>query len=188
VICADDKYACRTALSAAVKLWSADRNCDGVYGETIVIDENGREQDRQPPQSGPIWLFRYCPVVYHCSLLVRRRAIVDAGILLDVNFPYRADYVWIIRLIRAGCRFKRLRRPIAMFRQHSMQRSNNRDPARIEELRRVNQLYGELNPVFVYVVDKWWRLIKLKNLFCRRGFLVCVHAISERLSHDRTVT
>lgn len=184
VICADDKYASQTAISAAVKLWHSACSCDAVYGETIIIDENGREHDRQPPGSGPLWLFRYYSVVQHCSLLIKRSVVVDSGFLFNEQFPYLADYDWINRLIRGGCRFKRLRKPIALFREHSMQRSHHRSSARIEERRRVIELHGKPIPVVAFIVDKWWRLVKLKNLLLRRGFLVCLQAVFSNFSGD----
>ncbi len=177
VICADDKYACRTAISSAVRLWSVDPNCDAVYGETIRIDESGHEEDRQPPLSGPLWVFPYYAVVTHCSLLVRRSVIVDGKIFFDVNIPYAADTDWILRLIHSGCRFERLRQPIAHFRQHSMQRSHTGSAQMSEDHRRVMQNHGGFNPVVAFVVNKWWRFVKLRSLCQHRGFLVCFEAI-----------
>ena len=185
VICSDDKYASRTALSAAVKLWSSNPDCGAVYGDTIRIDENGRILDDEVPRNVPLCLFRYYPGICHCSLLVNRRAVVDGGILFDERFPYMADYDWIIRLIRKGLRFKRLRMPIAMFRQHAVQRSQDANPIRVEERQRIVMKYGELNPAILFIVNKWWRLTKLKNLLLRRGPLACFKAINKRLSSDK---
>lgn len=186
IIAADDYYACATAISSAAKLLVAYPRYDAVFGGTIIVDESGREVDKQPPRSGPLWLFRYYPVVFHCSLLVRRRVIVDGGIFFDESFPRSGDYDWIIRLIKAGCRFKRLRKPIARYRTHPMQRSRDWDATRVEELKRVFQLHGNLNPVVLSVVNKWVILIKLKNLFLRRGFAASLQAIKARLSDDKT--
>jgi glycosyltransferase involved in cell wall biosynthesis len=186
IICADDKYAEATAISSAVKLLTRCPGYGAVYGETIMVDESGREVDKQPPRSGPLWLFRYYPVVFHCSLLVRRRVIVDGGIFFDESFPRSGDYDWIIRLIKSGCRFKRLRKPIAKYRTHPMQLSGRLDAARIKELQRVLQLHGGLNVVILFLVNKWVQLIKLKNLVLRRGFVEAFRAAKARWNRDKT--
>lgn len=178
MICADDKYASRTSISDAVKLWSSDRNCDAIYGDTIYIDESGHILPNEPPRSAPIWLYRYYPnTSQHCSLLVKRKIIIEKKLFLDLTFPLKADYDWIIRLIRAGCRFKRLKKPIAMFRQHPLQRSHDLNPAHCDEIRRLAQVHGKLNPIIDFFVNKWWRFVKLKNLFLHRGLVICLHAI-----------
>ena len=123
VICADDKYASTTAISAAVKLFNVYSNCDVVYGYTITIDEDSRVLDIEGPRVGPLWMFRYYAVVMHCSLLVKRDKIVNAELWFDESFPYSADFDWIMRMIHAGYCFRRLRRPMAMFRMHRLQRS-----------------------------------------------------------------
>lgn len=186
IICADDKYAETTAISSAANLLIACPRLDAVYGETIMVDENGREVDKQPPRSGPVWLFRYYAVITHCSLFVRRRVILDGGFYFDETFPHTADYDWIMRLIRAGCRFKRLRKPIALYRYHPAQRHLHWDLARVQEQRRLFQLHGELNPGFVYFVNLGAALIKLKNLLLRRGFVACLRGINERLTLAKT--
>jgi glycosyltransferase involved in cell wall biosynthesis len=186
VICSDDKYASRTALSDAVKLWSSNPDCDAVYGDTIRIDENGRILDDEVPRNVPLCLFRYYPGICHCSLLVNRCVVVGEAILFDERFPYMADYDWIIQLMRRGLRFKRLRKPIAMFRQHAVQRSQDANPVRIEERQRIVLKYGKLNKVILFIVNKWWRLTKLKNLLIRRGPLVCYREINKRLTCDKT--
>lgn len=185
VICADDKYASSTAISAAVELLLSNGSYDAVYGETIIIDENGREHDRQPPGSGPLWLFRYHSVVLHCSLLLKRSVVVDAGFLFDERFPYLSDYDWINRLIRGGCRFRRLRKPIARYREHSMQRTHDVSAARIEERRTVIELHGKPNPMLAFFVNKWWRSVKFMNLFRRRGLLACCQAIRAHFNHEK---
>jgi glycosyltransferase involved in cell wall biosynthesis len=177
VISADDKYAARVAVSSAVSALASAAEHDAVYGDTVRVDEDGHVVDNEPPRSVPIWLFRYYPGVSHCSLLVRRRFLIERGILFDESCTYFGDYDWIIRLIRSGCRFKRLRKPIAMYRQHALQRSLDVNPARTAELRRLSELHGKLNPIGVFIVNRWWRLTKLKNLFFHRGLVACVEAI-----------
>jgi len=185
LVCSDDKYATKTAISDAVSLFNSDSNCHAVYGETIRVDEYGLPLDDEPPRCVPLFLFRYYPGISHCSLFVRRSVVVGQSILFDEQFPYAADYEWIIRIISMGFRFKRLRKPVALFRQHPTQRSQDGNPSRTEELRRIAEIHGELNPIIVFFVNKWWRLVKLKNLFLHRGFRVSLRAVCVSLTRAR---
>ena len=181
VICADDKYACSRAISSAVNRFQADQRCDVVYGETLVIGEEGALLEFEGPRSGPVWMFRYYPVVAHCSLFIKREMVIEAGLLFDVSFAYSADYDWIMRMIGAKYAFRRLRQPVAMFRRHPMQRSGYVSPERAKEVERLRFRYGEGNPVLRSVVRQWVRLTMLSNLARRKGISACAHEIRSRI-------
>lgn len=180
VICADDKYAGETAISSAVKCMTSYKQCDAVYGETIMMNEKSCVLDTEPPVSGPLWFFRYYPIVCHCSLLLKRSVIINKDCFFDTTFPYAADHVWIIQLIQKGCVFRRLRKPIAMFRVHATQRSQDNNPIRIDEQKRIIQMYGDVNRTVFRLVHKWRQLAKLKQIFFRYGWLGCLSAVVKR--------
>lgn len=180
VICADDKYASRTAISAVVKLFNVYSKCDVVYGETITIGEDSRVLDAEQPRGGPLWMFRYYAVVTHCSMLVKRKKILEVDLWFDESFPYVADFDWIMRMIRTGFHFRRLRQPVAMFRQHPSQRSEDVSQARVEELQRLWQRHGKQNRLVLFMFEQWFRLTKLKNLLFRRGIVGVIQKIRSR--------
>jgi glycosyltransferase involved in cell wall biosynthesis len=182
IICSDDKYASRTSISAAVNKFNKYNECDVIYGETITIGEDGLVLDEEQPRTGPLWIFRYYAVLTHCSMLVKRTRIVEADLWFDESFPYIADYDWIMRMFRAGFIFKRLRQPIAMFRQHASQRSVDVSPARVEEFEQLWQKYGKRNRFVLSLVQKWVALTKLRNLLYRRGISGFIRTIKLRLS------
>lgn len=182
VICADDKYASRNAISAAVKLFTDCNKCDVVYGETITIGEDGRVVDIEGPRGGPLWIFPYYPVAAHCSILVKREKIVNEALWFDESFPYIADFDWIMRMIQSGYHFKRLRKPVAMFRMHRLQRSGDISQARIDEFQRARQRYGEGIWLLRYLIRKWVTMTMLKNLFSRRGIFAGIKEVSARIS------
>ena len=181
VICADDKYASRNAISAAVTLFNNCSECDVVYGETITVGEDGRVVDIEGPRSGPLWIFPYYPVAAHCSLMVKRDKIVKGALWFDESFPYIADFDWIMRMIQARLHFKRLREPIAMFRMHRLQRSGDVSKARRDEFQRARQKYGEGNSFVRYLIRKWVQMTMLRNLFVRRGIFAGIQELSTRL-------
>jgi glycosyltransferase involved in cell wall biosynthesis len=181
IICADDRYASSGAISAAVKPFMMGRRCDAVYGETIFIGEDGALCDLEGPRSGPLWMFRYHQVATHCSLLVKRDKVIDSGLFLDEAFPYAADFDWIMRMIHAGYRFRRLHQPVAMFRVHPKQRSRDVSPERVEEVQLLRSRYGAGNRVVRFTVRQWVRSVVLRNLLMRRGVAACAHEIGSRM-------
>lgn len=185
VICADDKYACPTAISAAVACFGTAEGCDAVYGETPTIDENGCVIAMEGPRSGPLWMFPYYQVVSHCSLLVKRKRLMEANLLFDESLPYSADFDWIMKMIKGGFRFHSIRRPVAMFRRHGLQRSQDVSEAREGERRVLRLRYGHGNRFVACLVRQWVRLIVVKNLAFRRGFVACLVEVVSRLKHGR---
>lgn len=180
VICADDKYASRTAISAVVKQFYVYDKCDVVYGDTITIGEDGRPLDAEQPRGGPMWMYHYYTVVTHCSMLVKRERIVEADLWFDESFPYTADFDWIMRMKRSGFHFRRLRQSVAMFRQHPLQRSEDVSMARVEELHRLWQRHGKRNRLILFMFGRWIVLTKLKNLLLRQGIVGVIQRVRSR--------
>jgi len=185
IICSDDFYASKTSISELVKLWCLNKDIDVVYGDTIRVDEKNNILDDEPPRCVPLWLFRYYPGIAHCSLLIKRSIVINQDFLFDIRLLYTADYDWIIRLIKNGYKFKKSRKPIASFRVHSNQRSQDDNMYKNNEHNIIRHLHGDINPVLMYIVDKWWRITKLKNLFLRRGFMYCVQRIYKKIKINK---
>jgi glycosyltransferase involved in cell wall biosynthesis len=161
IISADDKYAGPDVIGTAVWGFGRNRMYDAVYGDTIRIDENGVALAGEPPRSNPVWMYKYYPGISHCSLLITRDFLMKQDIRFDETLRYVGDYDWILRIIRAGCRFKRIRSPIAMYRYHASQLSLDMTPRRVEELEEMRVRYGKPNPAVAFIVNKWWRGVKL---------------------------
>ncbi len=186
VICSDDRYACPTAISAAVRALIT-RAADVVYGDTQRIDERGRRVDAEPPRSAPLWLFRYYPGITHCSLLLWRRIVAGDGLMFDEALPYAADHDWILRLIKSKYRFTRINQPIAQFRHHAHQRSYDANPVRIKERELLIRYHGKPNPVMVVIVSIWCRMVKLLHLLDRRGLWAALRVVFAKIGRLRGV-
>ena len=182
-ICADDKYAARDAVTAAVRLWLDSGRCDAVYGETDNITEDGKPLRKLGPRSGPLWMMRYnsC-VMSHCSLFVRRDVLINRSLWFDEYYTFWADGDWIMRMIEGGCRFRRLRRPIALYRQHPQQLSRTSlSPAQLAVCRHLAARYRGYS-LIGWTVKQWVRLVILKNLLSYRGIAGSFRVVRARLS------
>jgi glycosyltransferase involved in cell wall biosynthesis len=168
VISADDKYASADAITKAIAAFGQGGQYDSVYGDTIRVDEGGCALVGEPPRSSPVWLYKYYPGISHCSMLIKREFLMQHNLSFDETLRYVGDYDWIIRIIRAGCRFRRIRSPIAMYRYHSAQISLDENPRRVEEMTKMRHRYGNLNMFVQFMVNKWWRAVKLRGVLASR--------------------
>ena len=167
----DDKYASPQAISSLVKVFLEEPHWDAVYGEMWRTGSDGRLDPFGGFRSTPMWLFRYTHGVTHSSLLARREFLLKGNLFFDESLSYASDYDWFNRLIQAGCRFSRIRKPIILFRLHPGQRTNERyTAARIAEEKYLNKKYP-CNPIIYLFVRLWLILIRVKNLYQRAGLM-----------------
>lgn len=121
-ISADDTYADSSAVGDMARFLGAHPDHDVVYGYTRHVDQGGVALPVQPYQRYPVWTVRYnLGWMFHCSMLVRRSAIVRHDLFFDETFRYVADADWLIRLYLAKLRFGRIERPVAAYRHHEAQ-------------------------------------------------------------------
>jgi glycosyltransferase involved in cell wall biosynthesis len=167
----DDKYASPQAISSLVKVFLEEPRWDGVYGEVWRTDSEGRPDPLEGVHSTPMWLFRYTHGVMHSSILVGRKFLMQGNLFFDESLSYSSDYDWFNRMMQAGCRFSRIRKPIILFRLHSGQRTNEQYTAarRAEE----KYLYKKYpcNPIISFFVKQWIILVRVKNLYRRAGLM-----------------
>lgn len=124
IISADDYYASADAIETAVKaLQGAGPSVGGVYGKAVHVDASGNPLPYQPPHLWPRALLPYLFTIPHCSLFLRREAVVDRGILWDASLKYVGDAEWILRLMKSGVALRRIPQAIACYRMHGQQLS-----------------------------------------------------------------
>jgi glycosyltransferase involved in cell wall biosynthesis len=157
-ISADDLYVDGGAIGALAQCLLAHPDCDVAYGFTLHVDEQGRPLPVQPYQRYPPWMLRYnLGFIFHCSMLVRREALIRDDLLFDDSLRYIGDADWMVRL-SLRYRFRRLDRHIGAYRHHGDQVTTmaSRDEAgsarRREEHARVHRRYGT-SPVLKRLVE-----------------------------------
>jgi glycosyltransferase involved in cell wall biosynthesis len=147
-ISADDMYVDAGAVGALARCLIEHPESDVAYGSTLHVDEHGRPLPVQPYQRYPPWMLRYnLGFIFHCSMLVRRDALIRDDVLFDDSFRYIGDAEWMVRLSRRY-RFQRIERHIGAYRHHGAQVSTvatgdgTGSARRREEHARVHRRHG----------------------------------------------
>ena len=153
IISADDYYACDEAVEKAVEhLMKCGDEVDGVYGRTVHVDEAGDVLAYQPPHVWPRLLLPYVFTISHCSLFVRRSAVVKCGVYWNEGLKYVADAEWILSLIESGVNLRRCSFPVAKYRTHGQQLSAEpHNPVRLREHREFDCKHG-VNPAVDFLI------------------------------------
>jgi glycosyltransferase involved in cell wall biosynthesis len=128
IISADDMYIAPHAISAVISYWHVHPEFGCVYGRVLKVDKNGHPLPfvNYVEVNGPfpLWLLRYKSWIYHCSLFVAGEIVIGNEIWFDPALRYLGDWDWIIRLLKAGCRFGFLDQILAMYRVYPGQFSS----------------------------------------------------------------
>jgi glycosyltransferase involved in cell wall biosynthesis len=168
VICADDKYAEKKAITSVVQVFEKDPRIHAVYGKTIHIASDGSLYYMEGLRSTPIWLFPYTYAIAHCSLFVKKSIIIKNKLWFDEQALGSGDADWIIRMIHGGLRFKKIRNPIAMYRHHAEQISSQRSYDRAKEIEKYEVKYP-VNRIVKYIIKRTITLVRIKNCYRRAG-------------------
>jgi glycosyltransferase involved in cell wall biosynthesis len=122
-ISADDYYVDRHAIRDVVDCFRTQPSVEIVFGTTLHVDHSGTPLPVQPYQGYPVSFLPYNLFVSHCSLFVRTERLRERSLWFDLSYRYIADADWLVRLFRAGLPYARLKRPIAAYRHHPIQTS-----------------------------------------------------------------
>ncbi|WP_377295832.1 glycosyltransferase family 2 protein [Rhizobium sp. SGZ-381] len=96
---------------------------DVIYGNRLIIDEQGREIGRWilPGHDGQV--LRHIDYVPQESMFWRRRIWDKAGSRVDAGLRFAMDWELILRFADAGAVFRHVPRLIGVFRVHGAQKS-----------------------------------------------------------------
>jgi glycosyltransferase involved in cell wall biosynthesis len=139
LISADDFYVDGDAVGALARCLIDHPECDVAYGFTLHVNDAGQPLPVQPYQRYPPWMLRYNPgFIFHCSLLVRRTALLRDDCLFDESVRFVGDAEWMIRLSKRY-RFLRIDRCIGAYRHHDDQTSSQAARDERADARRRNE-------------------------------------------------
>lgn len=179
IISADDLLASSDAMSSLIKSISSNEVIDGVFGRTILVNEQGesvREYGR-PNEASPIWINKYYLLIHHCSLLVSRDFIIKNSLLFDEKLKYAGDWDWVIRILKRG-RLKFVDIPVSKYRLHSQQ---TRQSADINKLKAEDILVLKKNRLSLkvhYIIIGYYRLKKIISIICADGLFGLIEKIN----------
>ncbi len=112
ILNSDDTYAAG-ALAAVAAFFDADPLCDVVHGDMLRFQGDVPLFRLKPaPVDERVW---YDMPVNHPATFVRRRAYDQVG-LFDTRLKVAMDYDLVLRLYRAGCRFRYIDKVLANMR------------------------------------------------------------------------
>jgi glycosyltransferase involved in cell wall biosynthesis len=142
IISADDRYIAPSAFSRVIAHWRALPQLGLVYGRVRHIDPEGGflpfETSVEPRGPFSPWMLRHRSCIYHCSMFVKRRHVIDPGVWFDPAFRFLGDWDWISRLLASGVVAGYIDEPLSEYRNHPGQVTNTtREAARSAEARTI---------------------------------------------------
>ncbi|MFN3623157.1 MAG: glycosyltransferase family 2 protein [Hyphomicrobium sp.] len=112
------------ALATVARYFAEHPDVDVVYGDRLLIDEEGREVGRWilPGHDGNV--LRWIDFIPQETVFWRRRIWDAAGGMVDDSFHFAMDWDLLARFQAAGARFAHIPRFLGAFRIHSEQKTS----------------------------------------------------------------
>lgn len=191
-ISADDMYIAPSSISAVVKHWQSNPDLECVYGRFMCVDNNGLPFPVQPRAVGPWakWLLRYWFFISLPSLFVSREIAIRENLWFDATLQLAADWDWVIRLLKTGCKFGYLNRPLSMHRIHAGQASTVKVETMRVEQREICRRYGmnyRLLLIVIRMLGYRNRLLKGLWILRTKGIKGLIIEIVARLRRSRAI-
>lgn len=164
-ISADDLMTPGTA-RAIVDEFRAHPELDGVYGKMLWMNADGSLRRSQEIISrGPLWFHRYKTFISHCSLYMKKEALLHYDLYFDTALRLTGDLDWIIRITDAPLKIGYVNKVLSKVRSHPTQASQQNTPAMQAESRIVYQRHG-VNQLWVKItLTIFHGIMLLRNLW-----------------------
>lgn len=111
------------ALARVGEYFARHPEVDAVYGDRIVIDEQGRDVGRWVLPAHSDGVMSWCDFVPQETLFWRRALWERSGARIDVSFRFAMDWDLLVRFRDAGARFVHLPHFLGAFRVHAQQKT-----------------------------------------------------------------
>lgn len=120
---------------------------DVVYGNRLVVDEEGREVGRWVLPGHAPDVLRFIDYIPQESLFWRRRIWEKAGARLDASLQFALDWDLLLRFMEAGAQIDHLPGLFGVFRTHGAQKTRAQFAAiGAREMATVRSRYGRAVP------------------------------------------
>jgi glycosyltransferase involved in cell wall biosynthesis len=134
-----------SAVRRAAEFLTRRLEWDGVAGRTRAMNDAGQPYAAPPFQWVPPRFYAYCSQISHCSLYVKREALLRHRLKFDPSLRYVGDYDWLIRVVQT-LRIGRMPFPLSRVRIHRTQSSRLYRKSMNAEQRRIVAAY-HFNPL-----------------------------------------
>jgi glycosyltransferase involved in cell wall biosynthesis len=104
-------------------IYKSNSNADMYYGETIVVDSNGKtlgERRLKPPENLTWKDFRKGMLVSHQSVIVRKEI---CG-FYDTSYKFSADYSWVLSALKKSDRIQNTHMVMSRFLEGGLTKQN----------------------------------------------------------------
>jgi glycosyltransferase involved in cell wall biosynthesis len=124
ILNADDCYR-PGALLAVGRAFQQHPEWDGLFGDVVVVDGQGREIYRREEADFDYDLLRFCGVDYvvHQTLFVKKTVHDRLGLYRHEHFLNACDFDFILRLGKAQCRIGHVNALLVNYRYHDFGQS-----------------------------------------------------------------
>jgi glycosyltransferase involved in cell wall biosynthesis len=112
------------ALARVLDFFARHPEIDAVYGDRLVLDEQGREVGRWVLPAHSDRILSWCDFVPQETLFWRRRLWDRVGGKLDDSFRFAMDWDLLVRFRQAGARMAHIPRFLGGFRVHAAQKTS----------------------------------------------------------------
>jgi carbamoyltransferase len=151
-------------------------NVDVVYGNRLLIDEQGREIGRWILPGHDAHALRWADYVPQETLFWRRSIWEKVGGRVDESFRFAMDWDLLIRFMDAGARFAHLPHFLGAFRVHNDQKTSSAiESTGLQEMTRIRQRVWHRNPS-----DRDVRM-GIASFMMRHVLVDLVHRVGSRL-------
>ncbi len=133
-LCADDYYFPYT-LDEVKKAFTSHPDVDVIYGDSVLVDEDGRFLKYFPTLDGDISSILEGCCISQPSCFVRRTALERVG-SLNSTLHYTMDWDLWTRLYRSGEKFHYLNKPLSVVRMYKGTKTSSRSLRRFLEIGR----------------------------------------------------
>ncbi len=159
-ISADDIVA-PSALSLVVQFLESYQKYDGVFGITSHIDRDGEALPNPLPfRLAPMSFIPYFAHISHCSLYIKKEALLQHQLKFDSSFKFVGDYEWMIRINKSKLKIGIIGRELSKVRIHDSQASQVFNQKSSLEKKSILEKY-KVNKIYYFIL---WGI----NLFVMR--------------------
>jgi glycosyltransferase involved in cell wall biosynthesis len=118
ILNADDCY-CEGILNKIGAALAAHPEWDGVFGDMIFVDDNGKEIFRREEAFWDPQIVRFgFGIGQHQTLFIRKKTYDRLGLLRHKDFKNSCDYEFLMRLARAKCKIGNVHDYVVRYRYH----------------------------------------------------------------------
>jgi len=176
------------SVKAVVDEFLAHSEYSGVYGKMLWMNEDGSlHRAQEIIAHAPLWFHRYKTFISHCSLYMKKDALLQHELYFDTSLRLVGDFDWIIRITDAPIKIGYLDQVLSKVRFHAGQASQMNTPAMNRESRLIYRRYG-VNQLLVKItlfVFHWLTVLRILWGGLKSGGVKELRAmIAEKMAHN----